>query len=231
MHRELRQTAMGQARQLGRVGALGVVVAGALCAAVLFISGGVLPDPADQGGIPGVVIGSSPGGDALPVVRQDGGAELYRRVAASAPEARGKRAGRRRGGPRGDARVRGGGHPRLGDGGAAGLVKSRGDAPAPPGRDGRPERGGPGGPGSGSPSGGQNGALVPPAAGAQPVHDEPEAPEPAPGPDTDEAPDVAPPSVASAPDDEPSDDPAPAGLAAPAPETDLDEAGAESPGP
>jgi hypothetical protein len=166
MHRELRQTAMGQARQLGRAGGLGVVVAGALCAAVLFISGGVLPDPADQGGIPGVVIGSSPGGDALPVVRQDGGAELYRRVAASAPEARGKRARRRRGGPRGDARVRGGSHPRLGDGGAAGLVKSRSDAPAPPGR--RPEGGGPSGPGSGSPSGGQNGALVPPAAARSP---------------------------------------------------------------
>jgi hypothetical protein len=227
MYRELHQTAMGQARQLGRVGGIGVVVAGALCAAVLFIAGGVLPDPADQGGIPTVVIGDSPGGDALAVVRQGGGAELYRRVAASAPEARGERAGRRRG----DARVRGGGHPRLGDGGAAGLVKSRGDGPAPRGRDGRPDGGGPSGPGSGSPSGGQNEAVVPPAAGAQPVHDEPEAPEPAPGPDTDEAPDVAPASAPSAPDDEPSDDPAPAGLAAPAPETDLDEAGAESPGP
>ena len=231
MYRELRQTAMGQARQLGRAGGLAVVVAGALCAAVLFISGGVLPDPADQGGIPGIVIGSSPGGDALPVVRQHGGAERYRRVAASAPEARGKRAGMRRGGPRGDARVRGGSHPRLGDGGAAGLVKSRGDAPAPPGRDGRPEGGGPSGPESGSPSGAQNGALVPPAAGAQPVHDEPEAPEPAPGPDTDEAPDVAPASVASAPDEEPSEDPAPAGLAVSAPETDLDAAGADDPDP
>lgn len=72
--RKQRETASGGARQLSRLGAVGMLAAGALCAAVLSVASRVPPDPPDEGEIPGVVIGSSAdGGTPAPAVRQDGG--------------------------------------------------------------------------------------------------------------------------------------------------------------
>lgn len=214
--REQRETAMGGTQVAGRAGAFGVLTAGTLCVAALSVP---IPIPSDQAGIPEVALGSSPSSDTLPVVRQDGSAELNRRVGAHASDAGRERAARRRrGGPQADAHGRRVNDVGPGDRGAAGPAKPRrGVAPALPGRGGN-------GPGGGSPSGGQDGVLVPPSAGAQPVHGGQEAPEPASAPDTDEGPVVAPSSAASTPEDEPSDDPAPTGLGAPAPESDSDAA-------
>jgi hypothetical protein len=231
--REQRQIAMGGARTDGRVCAVGVLTAAAMCVAALSVAIPIPLDPVGQNGIQAIVLGSSPRNDAAPVVRQDGSSELYRRVAAHAPDARGNHAARRRrGSPEADAYGRAGDDLGLGDRGGASPAKPRGgDAPPLPGRDTRPQDRGRSGPGSGSQAGGQDGALVPPSAGAPPAHDQQGAPEPAPPPDIDDAPDVAPAAAASAPDDELSDDPAPAGLAAPAPETDLDAVGADNQDP
>ena len=231
--REQRQTAMGGTQTAGRVCAFGVLITGALCVAALAVAGQIPSDPAYHDGISGIVLGSSPKSDAPPVVRDDGSAELYRRVAAHASDARGEHAARRRrGSSEADAYGRTGDVLGLSDRSGVGPAKPRGgDAPALPGRDTPPQDRGRSGPGDGSQSGGQDGALVPPSGGAPPARDQQGASEPTPPPDIDEAPDVAPASAAPAPDDEPSDDPAPAGLGAPAPETDLDEAGADNPDP
>jgi hypothetical protein len=84
--RKQRDTATGRARQLGRVGALGVVATGALCAAVLSIASRMPPDPVDQGEVPGIRIGTPGRGDATQVLRPES------RSARSRAEARGSHA-------------------------------------------------------------------------------------------------------------------------------------------
>jgi hypothetical protein len=67
-----RHTAPGGAQNLGRVGALAVVAAGALCAAVLSVASRVPPTPIDTDRIPGIEIGTTLEGDGTPAVRGDG---------------------------------------------------------------------------------------------------------------------------------------------------------------
>jgi hypothetical protein len=69
--RKQRHTAPGGGQNLGRVGALGVLAAGALCAAVLSVASRVPPTPIDTETIPGIEIGSAPEGDVTPAVRKD----------------------------------------------------------------------------------------------------------------------------------------------------------------
>ena len=84
-----RHTAPGGARQLGGVGALGVVVAGAMCAAVLSVASRVPPSPIDPEEIPAIVIGSAAGGSVVPLLSRDSRAAAPRRRAARIERGRG----------------------------------------------------------------------------------------------------------------------------------------------
>ena len=89
--RKQRHTARGGGQNLGRVGALGVLAAGALCAAVLSVASRVPPTPIDTAEIPSVEIGPPIEDAVTPPVRRD------------------RRSGARRAGKRGSsARERGG---------------------------------------------------------------------------------------------------------------------------
>ena len=89
--RKQRHTAPGGGQNLGRVGALGVLAAGALCAAVLSVASRVPPTPIDTAEIPSVEIGPPIEDAVTPPVRRD------------------RRSGARRAGKRGSsARERGG---------------------------------------------------------------------------------------------------------------------------
>ena len=66
-----RHTAAGGGQNLGRVGAIGVLAAGALCAAVLSVASRVPPTPIDTERIPAVEIGSAIEGDVTPAVPRD----------------------------------------------------------------------------------------------------------------------------------------------------------------
>src|ERR687895_1599926 len=118
-----RHNAPDGAQRVGRVGALGVVAAGALCAAVLSVASRVPPTPIDTDTIPGVEIGPALEGDAKPAVRSDRRGGSSPRDGARGSDARGRgdgtggRAvptayGRPRGAPRpnaaGGPRARGG---------------------------------------------------------------------------------------------------------------------------
>jgi hypothetical protein len=109
--RKQRDTASGGARQFGRVGALGVILAGALFAAVLSVVSRVPPDPVDQSEIPGIRIGNPSGGAPAPAERLRDPAEgdSGGRRGDMSPVARGKA----------DSR-----------GGTAGIGTRRADAPA-----------------------------------------------------------------------------------------------------
>ena len=85
--RKQRHTAPGGARQLGRVGAIGVVAAGAMCAAVLSVASRVPPTPIDQEAIPGIQIGSATDGGVTPALRRR--ASSPRRDRARGSDARG----------------------------------------------------------------------------------------------------------------------------------------------
>jgi hypothetical protein len=83
-----RHNAPGGAQHLGRVGALGVVAAGALCAAVLSVASRVPPTPIDTERIPGIEIGPALEGDVTPAVRSDRGSSS--RDGARGSDARGR---------------------------------------------------------------------------------------------------------------------------------------------
>jgi hypothetical protein len=212
-----RHNAPGGAQHLGRVGAVGVVAAGALCAAVLSVASRVPPTPIDTDRIPGIEIGPALEGDATPAVRRDGRAGSSARHAARGSDARGRgdSPGRRavpaaygKSGGAAGQNVAGG--PRSSDGARDETVSGTGPGggddggPAPgPRRD-----GGGGGEGRSPRSGGGNsddqGAVPParpaptPAAAASDGAAEPADPEPADREPADEDEDAAPAPAASA---------------------------------
>jgi hypothetical protein len=83
-------TAPGGGQHLGRVGAIGVVAAGALCAAILSVATRVPPTPIDTERIPGIQIGTVVEDEVSPVVRSN-------REAVARAGNRSRRAGARRG--------------------------------------------------------------------------------------------------------------------------------------
>jgi hypothetical protein len=104
--RKQRHTPPGAAQQFGRVGAIGVVAAGALCAAVLSVASRVPPTPIETERIPAVEIGSATEDEATSAVRKDNRAGSRRREGSRRPGAQDRR---RRGGSAGDTGRRAGG--------------------------------------------------------------------------------------------------------------------------
>jgi hypothetical protein len=206
--RKHRQTAPGAARQLGRVGALGIVASGALCAAVLSVTSRVPPSPLEQSTIPGIQIGSDTPGD---VTRSD------RKAAGRKSSGRGARASRygARGPSRGGRASRRSGAVAVAYGGVRGPgAQSGGGAPGRLDRDTGPGGGTRdgtswGGGGGGSPPG----TAVPRGEARRRPGRAAPAPVPAPPP----AP-VAAPTSNGAPDD----DPAPPGTAVTANEEEVE---------
>jgi hypothetical protein len=137
-----RDIGTNRARKPGRVGALGVVAAGALCAAVISIAGRMPPDPVDHSEIPGIEIGKDAGGEGTQALRPERRLTRSRRAGAGRPHARGERApSRKRGGAPALAHRKTRGDPSLE--GVAGPGPQSGEA--------MPERLGPGtGPTGGS---------------------------------------------------------------------------------
>lgn len=224
--RERRETAHRPAQPAGRVGALGLVATAGLCVAVLSFASQMPPGPTDGDGVPGIAIGSPPGTDAQPLIRQGGSAELLPQVGSHPGGGRSRQAARQHDDVQAHAPGRGGDGVGPGDQEGAGPGKTRrGETPAAPDRN----RGGHGNPTSGSPAGGQdappgaqNGPVVAPSIAAEPDNDEQEA-----APEIDPEGDALPPPAPSAPEDDPSDDPAPTGLGPSAPENDSDAAETE----
>jgi hypothetical protein len=169
--RKQRQIAPGGGQNLGRVGALGVLAAGALCAAVVSVASRVPPTPINTERIPGVEIGSATNSDVTPA---DAGDRHGRRSGKGGSRGRGgsrgkgARAGgsalpvvyRDSGGGGTDRRVPGG--PRGGSGGdgpgARGDGGDGGRQPGPGGRGGAQARDVPApapAPAPGQPAGGE----------------------------------------------------------------------------
>jgi hypothetical protein len=179
-----RHTAPGGGQNLGRVGALGVLAAGALCAAVLSVASRVPPTPIDTETIPGIEIGSAPESDVTPAVRKDRRSGGDRHGKARRSGARDRGSSRRRGGNGGShGGVRAGGsaipvaYRDSGDGAAqnsAGGPQTGGGAPDQPGS-GTGPRGGSGGDGPGAlggrGGGGQQPEPGPGGAGRRPGSD------------------------------------------------------------
>ncbi len=213
-------------RQLGGFGALGIVLAGALCAVVLSTTIRMPSDQGATGDIPGVVIGSSPGARDGPLIGSLGPSKRGRRAAVLSF---GPRAAQRRRGTT-DAGAHDGapGEARPADRAADEPVR-RTAADAPPATTSDPAPVvGRSAPAPRAPSGGGGGDDVrraPRGGGEAPDDDVQEAPEPAAEHDPPEDPAPAAPQVSAPPAaSEPDDDAAPTGLATPAPEGDSDEA-------
>jgi hypothetical protein len=186
-----RHNAPGGGQNLGRVGALGVLAAGALCAAVLSVASRVPPTPINAERIPAVEIGSATEGDVTPALREDRRSGPRRRDGKRGSDAgdrrdRGRRA--RNAGTRGDG-VRAGGSAvpvafRDSRGGAG--QNAHGGPPSGGGSD-RPVSGTGPGPGSGddgpgAPGGRGGDGPQPGAGGGGEVAQPRSAPEPAPAP-------------------------------------------------
>jgi hypothetical protein len=193
-----RHNASGGGQNLGRVGAVGVLAAGALCAAVLSVASRVPPTPIDTERIPSVEIGSATEGGVRSTVRKDRRSGSLRRDGKRTNSTdRARHRGRRAagGGRRGAARARGSALPvaYTGSGGGAGQNAvggpQSGDGSDRPvsgtgpgggsGGDGPGARGNGGGGRQPAPSGGGGGDGAQPRNVAAPA---PAAPTPAPAP-------------------------------------------------
>jgi hypothetical protein len=174
--RKERETASDGPGALHRIGALGLLMTGALMATVIVIASRVPPDPVDDGPIPGVVI-RTPGHD----VEADPGDRLVRRARARERD----RAGHGADGPRRGART----VSRAGTGGDTTKAVARPDSPpaerapeqlAP--RSGGDDDGGPP-PGAGRPGGGEEeGEARAPGTGQAEEDEEGDAGDDAPAP-------------------------------------------------
>lgn len=224
--RERLETAHRPAQPVGRVGALGLLATAGLCVVVLSFASQMPPGPTDGHGVPGIAIGTPPGADSQPLIRQGGSAELLPQGGSDPADRRSKRAARQHDTTQAHAPGRAGDGVGPGDRGGSGPGKTRrGETPAAPDRD----RGGHGNPTSGSPAGGQdappgaqNGPVMPPSVAAEPDNDDQEE-----APEIDPEGDAISSPAASEPEDDPSDDPAPTGLSPSAPENDADTAETE----
>jgi hypothetical protein len=215
---EQRDTAAGRSRQFGRVGAVAIVVTGALLAAVFSTASRVPSDQVDQDEIPGIKIGNAARGDPSPDAGGDG---------------RSARDGRAEAGVRGERddvaepesrRDTTRGEPPPGDPGGAGPEPRRvDDGPAQPRPGAEPHDDAPSVPAPGARPGGQDtDDRAAPEADAGPDDVQP-GPAPAPAPAAQDDADAAPPAPVPAPSDERSEDTAPSGLATPAPEAESDD--------
>jgi hypothetical protein len=160
--RKQRHNAPGGGQNLGRVGAIGVLAAGALCAAVLSVASRVPPTPINAERIPAVEMGSANEGDVTPAVREDRQKGQRRHAAKRASHARHRGDGKR------DrrARKRGDGVSASGSAVPVALSDSGGGA-AKPAVGGPPSGGGSDGPASGTgPRSGAGGDR--PGAGSNP---------------------------------------------------------------
>jgi hypothetical protein len=212
-----RDTALSGPRQLGRVGALGVVATGVLCAAVLSVVSRVPPDPVDRGEIPGIKMGSKADGGANPASSRDV-------TPAHRTEPATRTAARRSGGlGRRSSRGRGSGAPAVarGESGGprpAGIARPVSGNRAPHRLGGDRGAPAPAGPGGGNDDGGD--ARAQPNPGPQAGRDDGDGPPPAPAPAAASPPDdeaaPAPSATAQGPADEDADDAAPP-VATPAP--------------
>jgi hypothetical protein len=122
--RKQRHTAPGGGQNLGRVGALGVLAAGALCAAVLSVASRVPPTPIDLDRIPSVEVGGAIEGEATPAVRHARRSDSRRRDGKRGSDGQ-DRASRRAG--KGDSPGRGSRGERARAGGSA-LPTAYGDS-------------------------------------------------------------------------------------------------------
>jgi hypothetical protein len=208
-----RHTALGGARQLGGVGALGVVAAGALCAAVLSVVGRVPPSPINGDEIPEIQIGSAAGGSVIPLLRRDGRAAPRRAGAGQGSTAGDGDSGARRGGPRTVAPAKAGGGPKPD---AVAAPRPSGGVPEHAARETGPAGGSPGGPvpgaGDDDRAGGgrdpaQTGRGEPPGDDADDNDDETATEHAAPAPQ--QAPAAAPPAGGGEPAGDDEDPPAP----------------------
>jgi hypothetical protein len=218
--RKQRHNAPGGGQNLGRVGAVGVIAAGALCAAVLSVASRVPPTPIDTEQIPNVEVGISTEGDTTRAVRQPRRSGSSRRDGKPARDARDstRLRARQAGKSRSRDAVRAGGSAlpvaHLDPGGSAGPNYAVGP---------RPSGGEPHQPPSGTGPGGSSGGDGPGAQGNRGG-----GRQPAPGGGAGDAGGAQPRNVASAPapapthpavDEDPVDDdgdeaPAPTGTAA-----------------
>ena len=178
--RKQRDTASGGARQFGRVGALGVILAGALFAAVLSVVSRVPPDPVDQSEIPGIRIGNPSAGGPAPEVRlrDEGEGDAGGRRGDMSPVAHGKASGES--GPGTDDRLVPAGGEGSGD---------DDDLRPPGGAEGSDDGARRPAPGGGQSGGGDDDGPAPLGTGARPVEaddDDAQAP-PAPAPPAAEA--------------------------------------------